>query len=393
MKKVLFAIAAVALLFATSCNKTNEPTNLAENEFFCQIDNGANPQNAPRINDGMGTMTTISGFDVLWTEGDQIYHAETGTVLTCGTISSTGATFTGEGNYNICQSHTAYYPASLHTDNGLVLPSNIAIDATMGVDSLPMYAHNNNGTDHTLVFSNICAALKINVPVACDRIVVSADQAICGQFSVVNNAAVLAAGQSTDGVTLTGTFAKNDVVYAAIPAGTYNNFSIKFYNGTAEVGSKSLTQSQTFDVNKAYNVTVNLIPADGFHFEALAANSNISFNGADLLQYYDTTNGWTDYTANTVITLANVGDKVYFRARQTQAKLNKNKFQSTAGSLKVAGNITYLLNQAGTGTTLTEDDTYYQLFHGLTQLVDASELVLPATQYDTCSSRRTCVRY
>ena len=61
----------MAMVFATSCNKDNgntpeEPQDVTDNQFICEIDPTANPQNAPRFVDGIGQMTYIG-------ENDNVY--------------------------------------------------------------------------------------------------------------------------------------------------------------------------------------------------------------------------------------------------------------------------------------------------------------------------------
>ena len=62
MKKLFVVATAMVMLLATSCKKDqNAPENVAlgGNEFLATIDNGANPQNVPRVKDGMSQMTAM----------------------------------------------------------------------------------------------------------------------------------------------------------------------------------------------------------------------------------------------------------------------------------------------------------------------------------------------
>ena len=92
----------------------------------------------------------------------------------------------------------------------------------------------------------------------------------------------------------------------------------------------------------------------------------------------------------TVITLANVGDKVYFRAKQDNQQFaidgNKyNKFVMT-GKIAASGNINTLLKADGSVLDLTgRSYCYYQMFSGCRSLTHAPSL--PATiLVDSCYS-------
>ena len=102
-------------------------------------------------------------------------------------------------------------------------------------------------------------------------------------------------------------------------------------------------------------------------------------------------------TASTNIENLNVGDKVQFYGNGTETQMYGYKDQSGAlvkiagGSAKVKayGNIMSLVNETGFATTTTtwqlQARAFYSLFKGNTNLVDASDLLLPATTLnDNC---------
>ena len=92
---------------------------------------------------------------------------------------------------------------------------------------------------------------------------------------------------------------------------------------------------------------------------------------------------WSDFiVGSTTITLANVGDKVYFRAKQdnwqfANVTFEANQFVMT-GKIAASGNINTLLKADGSVLDLTgRDYCYDNMFNGCTSLTQAPEL--PAT--------------
>lgn len=102
------------------------------------------------------------------------------------------------------------------------------------------------------------------------------------------------------------------------------------------------------------------------------------------LQYSTDGSDWIDYTVDDNITVNNVNDKVMFKAKTTNTAFSSNsnslyKFYLNA-ACKVSGNIMSLLDANCECTTLFDaGQAFRNLFEGETNLVDASELMLPAT--------------
>ena len=123
---------------------------------------------------------------------------------------------------------------------------------------------------------------------------------------------------------------------------------------------------------------VNMTPLT---FTAEEANSSVKLtkNGSptvDGVQYrIGTSGGWSPYTIDTVLTLANVGDCVQFQnTLETFGTSNSNyaKFVMT-GKIAANGNCMSMLNFSDKMTVYA----FYYLFDGCTSLVNAPEL--PAT--------------
>lgn len=119
-------------------------------------------------------------------------------------------------------------------------------------------------------------------------------------------------------------------------------------------------------------------------FTAEEADSTIgleSKNSTATLQYSIDKQNWTDINTSTTINLDNVGDKVYFKGRETSASnSNYTKFKMT-GKIAASGSIMSILTHDD--STNTWDDTSipcnyacYRMFHKCT-LTSTPEL--PAT--------------
>lgn len=397
MKKIFMAIAAMTMLIATSCKESvNTPEDLVpgDGEFLVTIAN-APRQEAPT--NGKTVKTVIVGNDIRWTVGDVIsingvnYETDNSNATVIFRLSEgSGAQKDADGKYK------AYYPAEIDPTNTGRLPETIQYNGG-NLKNLPMYAESKN---NVLTFHNICAALNITVPVACNKIVISADENLAGEFSIEYDAtstpmAVLsttAEGMSKT-VTVNGTFTAGAPVYVALPAGTYNNFTVKFNNGDEVLRHRTLSKPLTLNVNNLYKLSFDVnVRDDEFCFTAKEDGCTLKLNQYGnvpvcSLEYYTTGTGWTSYdmSGDGITITLNEGDKVYFRAGEggnsTLATDTSNYYHfSSTGKVAVSGNVMYLLNQNGLQnlTTKVNDYAFCYLFKNMTDLEDASGLILPA---------------
>ncbi|MCQ2344523.1 MAG: hypothetical protein MJ002_06345, partial [Paludibacteraceae bacterium] len=382
------------------------------NEFLATIDNGAVPQNAPAVRDGMNTMATIDDDRrVFWQSGDVIsingeaYSAET---------TGNPVKFIGEGDAGSAPYH-AFYPASIAgTGNAGSLPTEQTYTANNNVSNLPMYAM--GGGDRVLTFHNICSVLKITVPgyaAGADRIVVSSDQQMNGEFTVQNTdddkLVAVMSGIPEDAADPDGyrkvtmkteneeeNFGENDVVYIAVPAQAYTNLRVEFLDGTTSLWNKTIDKC-TLNVNQIHNINMT---RKELCFTAVDANVTVSIlNLPTLLDasynpvtiQYSTDDGstWPNYEYSTTITLNNIGDKVYFRAsknHQGQFYYQYNKaFFAFSGKVKASGNIMSLYGPDCPDDITLPSLAFGYMFYNAANLVTAPEL--PATNLgDYCYS-------
>ena len=142
-----------------------------------------------------------------------------------------------------------------------------------------------------------------------------------------------------------------------------------------------------------------------FFFKSIAANSSVTLNKTDNptpIDFIYSTDGeeWKDYTIGQAISLPNIDDTVYFRAKKesggafnlnhipNRAKIVDKNFYSFAseGQVSVSGNIMYLVDPKGKATTMAKS-AFSLLFKNNSGLVSAEDLILPALQLsDYCYS-------
>jgi len=415
MKKLFLAIATVAMLFATSCNKENKnpavnPEDIPEGSFLCTIDNSAMPQNAPRISDGMTTMTAINNDGIYWRSDDQIlingitydYAKEEGTGVYF-TTTSTEAT----------APYYAFYPTWINGQNSnhATLLSEIDAYSDKDVYNLPMYAY--SASSKLLTFHNICAVLEIKMPdfgtQTCNKIIVRADQDLCGAFNVNSNFVAVLDNQTGTNNTITVTpegsytIQKNHLVYVPIPAGSYTNFKFEFFQGSTSL-HETPTQSISVVANKIYPVTINYTPptpptsapiTNPFCFEPVSGTATIRLSGngtAPSLEYRlnNGTDAWQTFNVNQDYQVTNP-NTLCIRATSTATNncfasttdgTSNYHFTCTGTNVKVKGNICYLLKNEiyTTATKFTNPSinayAFACLFKNMGSLTDASGLIL-----------------
>ena len=131
---------------------------------------------------------------------------------------------------------------------------------------------------------------------------------------------------------------------------------------------------------------------DYLYFEAVVANTKVQMtkygspSTTPQLEYSTDKATWTPFVAGTdVVTLANVGDKVWFRNQGTQTALASSGgdcwvFGTASGYVDAGGWVTSLLDKTNYKTMTTLGDfALTGLFRGTLTLNDASNLVFSAT--------------
>ena len=122
---------------------------------------------------------------------------------------------------------------------------------------------------------------------------------------------------------------------------------------------------------------------DYLTFEAVE-NTTFKFTKAGLSYSLDNGDTWTSLAANTATPTVNSGNKILFKGTMTPSGSNPfgiGTFSST-GKYNASGNVMSLLfgdNFIGQTDLTRKNRAFYQLFYSNTHLVDAANLILPAT--------------
>lgn len=159
--------------------------------------------------------------------------------------------------------------------------------------------------------------------------------------------------------------------------------------GTIDVTEVAVGETLVGSVAVGSNVVWQRVLPEPLCFTAVTANSTVHLDkvgSPNAISLQTSTDGttWTDYnwtgTTGDTLTMTNIGDKVYFRAKNQNTTIGNAwdtyyKFIGT-GSFAASGNIQSLLKSNGTRTDVPVNG-YRNLFQGCASLTTAPEL--PAT--------------
>ncbi len=400
-------VALVTLVSFTSCKKEGQVVAT----FTATMESCSDIHNAK---------TVLDGTALKWVSGDEvkIYSGGTDAVFTATPQSNaTTATFTTtDPTFEAGNSFIAYYPA-----NSVVSQNSVTIPATQeSVDGslrgFPMHAYS---TSNALQFTNLCGVLKLHLQksdVTVTSIALTTDQTINGTYQVNNynstETATLNTTSVTDG-TNTTTMECNQSIdqshnfYIYLPAGTYSGLKLVItasdgsvcIKGPAPAGRDVVIERSKYSTLTLSGNDLNFeqptTTANPLTFEAKVSGATVKFNspsniGATMVYSTDGGNSWTTYSNNTDITLENVGDKVSFRAANSNSALGTRSYRTSSrftvnGECYLYGNMMSLLyTEYENATELNYYDSYTfsNLFYHVTDIYNhpTKQLLLPATQ-------------
>ena len=307
MKKNKLLIVAViaSLLCLSSCKKEGNGKVL----FKATIESTARQSKTDIANDG--TMT--------WRSGDQIvvFYGTSATNMTGQSLLSTTSTgrtaeFTlALGDEPTGGHYYAVYPANIA---GMINPNRINLPETQEYHAAeggkvqfeaPMYAYSN---DDQLAFKNLCGVVRITLtaPKTISRIVISANEPLCGQFTVNwNNGDPTIAATSTEGTEVeftcgSGVDCTNGAdfyLYLPVNETGYTGMEFAFYATDGTYCSKTLKSDQRYVVGRNTlnplvfgNLTFRPVGSKGGLF-SVSATKQVWFSQGNL-QYQASTNTW-----------------------------------------------------------------------------------------------------
>lgn len=379
------ALAIAAAFVATSCAQEMVP---AKSGIFVGI--------LDQFGDVTKTALT-STHGVEW-ESTDLVRINDGIYNVTPQSPATKATFTfSSGTEPTSGTYYAYYPSTIFDGTKATLPETQTYAADK-ITNNPMYA---TSETKSLSFHNLCGLVEFTLKgdETVKRIDINAASGgLSGEFTVSGNAAVLtdAAKTANKGVILdcgSGVALNNaDGVKfrIAIPAGTYS-LTFTFYDTTGKMFHKVTKNDAKVAANTIYAFTEAPFfdEPDYLCFEALEApvaleTYKLNSYNANALEYLTqsasgTYGEWTTVEYNASLpTLANVGDKIYFRAKEkrtvAQTTDNHIEFACSGGKMKASGDILYLVDPSGFASLQGYD--FECLFRYCSTLVDASKLKL-----------------
>ena len=246
MKKALFAM-AFAALFAVGCQMSDFAPDMKKDlKVFTGtiVDGGTR---ASLVADGDIYHVTWGLGDRIMINGEYPFDATVGDVTTTYFVQDTTGTLPDEpptGPY------TAVFPVNV--SRGLPGVQNYVPN---GIEFIPMMA---TSETENLAFKNLVGLLKLNIKtgdagIVVKRVVITADQPMSGEFTVENNAAVVAEG---NGVTLNcaeGVAIGADPIpfLVTVPANTYTGMTIKVYTTDGKVASVKMKSGASVTVERS----------------------------------------------------------------------------------------------------------------------------------------------
>ena len=432
----LFTISLLASLVFCGC-QINEPEIIDEEEQYSLL--------TATIDDGFDDASTRTSLDskgnVLWKKGDQIsaFIGSTGndqyqvsdasegkTTARLTKIPSSDLVATTDISNNV-----AFYPYTYDAEiykeeegvsyllSGITLPATQTYaEDSFGNGAFPMAAVTSSTTDMNLKFKNILGAIKFQLKgsarIASISIRGNADEILCGAANITvstsatptieltdSEAKTVTLDCGTDGVQL-NTETATSFVIALPPVVMASGFTATVtdtYGRTMEiksVKSQEIRRSRILKMTPVldYVGTVQDYNSEPFTITSVG-NTTVALvkegTPADItLEYRTGGTDWATYIIGTEISLSD-GSLLQFRAGEggnstfSLGNSNSNYYKVSvtgSGTIKASGNIMSLLDPTLSIST-TPEYAFYRLFCGCSNLVDASNLKLPATELST----------
>ena len=292
MKRNMIMLLAAALFVVTGCKKDNN-NNGEKMVFNAGFDNG-------------GAKTEINGFEMSWTAGDVVL-INGGEFTAKSSASSTqlvGSPVEKDGDL-----YKAYYPTSLISEGGLILPATQTYDGNKLKSVNPMYAES---TETTLNFHNICALVRVDLTGSSTvkSIEVKANEPLSGAFAIEGNATdgFYAQLTSKEAATVTldcGNGFELDETnatsfYVALPQGSYTNltFTVNDTKVVRTVDEKALEAGKLYTLAAEYegDPVFSVSPTQKVYFTP----ANLQYIGSAETPYFKFADHQWEYIGGTL---------------------------------------------------------------------------------------------
>lgn len=372
MKKLSLVIAALAMVLGiTQCKKQENPVGgkliTQEVTFTTSFGDGSK----------LGVTETGGTLDLSWKEGDEITvtdgagHSST---LKCTGVTDGGKTGTFEGTITCIENAELTFTVGTKPDymNQHFTAINESEIYLVGE------SYFEQSGNYEVVMTLPYAILKVDLT-----------ELATAEAAIVS----VKIGDAVEPIAkVTGVKTGACQVYLLLPLAATGQTTLKFTNTTS---NKTITHTYSLAPNGFYTGGGNggfaPIMPDYLCFTAEEANSTVKlqksgFPSIPTLETSTDGSTWTNFTpGKTTITLASVGDKVYFRiprktSRFSSSAMDYAYFEMT-GKIAASGNVMSLVDPSCEETILSRF-CFFKLFNGCTSLTAAPEL--PATTLELC---------
>ena len=183
-------------------------------------------------------------------------------------------------------------------------------------------------------------------------------------------------------------------LFTTTPSATYTQNWVSGVSSTGKfVKSKYATWNVTGDDGIPTSWTVEILrnPSDYLTIEALENNLTVSFSGNTIQYSNNDCKTWIELPTNTATPLINKGQKLYFRGNLTPTLAVGIGTFTISKKCNLSGNCNSMLfgEYADSNSDLPDKDyTFNKLFYNCSTIIDASQLILPATTLEP-----SCYRY
>ena len=377
MKKniIVAAIAAAsALLLTVSCQKEAQlETNSEGKTFTAVID-----QNVTKTT--VTESTIADQYKVNWVSGDEININGAVYSATPDGTDATKASFTYVSGTTPTAPYTAIYPASLYNAGTFELPATQTYEA--GKFNAPMYAESST---ESLEFKNICGVICFSLKgtAKVKRIAFSSNDAVCGTFSMMDDATTMdldLTGTGTTvtldcgtGVQLNETTATNFYVY--LPPRTYPiGTKIVITDTAGKVFTKITTERATIARSNIYTFDwtptfVNEGPLSGKF--SVSATEQVQFSKGNLQATYDGSKYTWGFAANQYDYIGNAAGNTTIDSQTSGAVVDLFGWPTSATNFGISTSIDDAdysgdfvdwgknIGDGSTWRTLTQDEWFY----------------------------------
>lgn len=262
MKKIFYFISALAVALGTvGC--ADEVAN-EEPSFGVQPNTGKQTTIVANTESNGGTRASLSGddasgYEVLWSEGDEIYAESIdemnrytftlaeGVGTTQGVFRTDGSIANGDYKLFYCTEGSSLSRIQQYQGEGVI--SNAPMFATMSVTG---------GNTSPVQFKNLCGLLRLTLKgtYTVKKITVAADEALSGQISVQGDGNISFPRNSYSDVSLdcgegVELSPEGTDFYMAMPPNTYHDVSITIEDIDGDQCVKTLKSGKTLDITRA----------------------------------------------------------------------------------------------------------------------------------------------